>query len=103
MANKFIKAALLTAPGGERFIAFFDFDRLIKDIKAAQNFIVSVKMLTSVPAVVMYWSESDWRYLGAASHDSLIKYLMGLSEQEKSRISVSNAVLTIPASEIGEV
>lgn len=50
----------------------------------------------------MYWSDEDWRYLGGVRHESLIKYLMGLSEDEKARLAVRNAVLTVPTSELDE-
>lgn len=98
MAHKFIKAGLLTSPDGEHFIAFFDFDRLIHDIQAARNFVASIRLLTSVPAIVMYWADGQWRYLGDARHDSMIKYLMDLSDDEKAGLAVRNAVLTIPTS-----
>ena len=98
MAQKFIKTAVLTSPSGEKFIAFFDFDRLITDIRKARNFVTSIRLLTSVPSVVVYWAENDWRCLGDVKHKSTIEYLMGLSDDEKAKIAVRNAVLTVPTS-----
>jgi|HubBroStandDraft_2_1064218.scaffolds.fasta_scaffold46171_2 hypothetical protein len=96
MSHKFIKATLLKSPDDIDFIAFFDFDDLIRDQKAAQAFFFSMRLLTSLPMVISYRVEQQWRNFSLKDHEKLVQYVHGLSDDERNQLTLSNAVLTIP-------
>ena len=103
MNDRLIKAAMLRTKSGIDFIAFFDFDNLVRDQKAAQAFLMSIRLLTPIPAVLVYRISGELRYFGKLVNDEMINHVRTLSDIEKAALKVATPSLGIqttgPASE----